>query len=84
MAKLNAEQVFRAKAPAIMAQLIRDFPITPVDAAAILGDLGHESAGLTILQEIKGSWRLLLGVAGLAATLSGLVVSASQWWPWRG
>ncbi|MHA6732439.1 phage tail tip lysozyme [Devosia sp. A369] len=53
MAKLNAEQVFRAKAPAIMAQLIRDFPITPVDAAAILGNLGHESAGLTILQEIK-------------------------------
>lgn len=53
MAKLNAEQVFRAKAPAIMAQLIRDFRITPVDAAAILGNLGHESAGLTILQEIK-------------------------------
>ncbi|MHA6690613.1 phage tail tip lysozyme [Devosia sp. A449] len=53
MAKLNAEQVFRAKSPAIMAQLIRDFPITPVDAAAILGNLGHESAGLTILQEIK-------------------------------
>lgn len=53
MAKPNAEQVFRAKAPAIMAQLIRDFPITPVDAAAILGNLGHESAGLTILQETK-------------------------------
>lgn len=54
MAKDNAEQVFRAKAPAIMAQLIRDFPaITPTDAAAILGNLGHESAGLTILQEIK-------------------------------
>jgi len=53
MAKLNAEQVFRAKTPAIMAQLMRDFPITPVDAAAILGNLGHESAGLTTLQEIK-------------------------------
>ncbi|HTN60899.1 MAG TPA: phage tail tip lysozyme [Devosia sp.] len=50
---MNAEQVFRAKAPAIMAQLVRDFPITPEDAAAILGNLGHESAGLTILQEIK-------------------------------
>lgn len=54
MAKSNAEAVFRAKAPAIMVQLIRDFPvITPIDAAAILGNLGHESAGLTILQEIK-------------------------------
>ncbi|MHA6731642.1 hypothetical protein [Devosia sp. A369] len=36
-----------------------------------------------VLVSTKGSWRLLLGVAGLAATLSGLVVSASQWWPWR-
>ncbi|HTM79039.1 MAG TPA: phage tail tip lysozyme, partial [Devosia sp.] len=50
---MNAEQVFRAKAPGTMAQLLRDFPITPTDAAAILGNLGHESAGLTILQEIK-------------------------------
>ncbi|HTM76343.1 MAG TPA: hypothetical protein VL133_01745 [Devosia sp.] len=48
---MNAEQVFRAKAPGIMAQLVRDFPITPEDTAAILGNLGHESAGLTILQE---------------------------------
>lgn len=53
MAKPNAESTFRAKAPGIMAQLIRDFAITPEDAAAILGNLGHESAGLTILQEIK-------------------------------
>lgn len=52
MAKLNAEQTFRAKAPAIMAQLQSDFPIGVEDAAAILGNLGHESAGLTILQEI--------------------------------
>jgi hypothetical protein len=53
MAKPNAESTFRAKAPGVMAQLIRDFPITPEDAAAILGNLGHESAGLTTLQEIK-------------------------------
>ncbi|MET3925624.1 phage tail tip lysozyme [Devosia sp. 2618] len=53
MAKLNAEQTFRAKAPAIMAKLRSDFPIGVEDAAAILGNLGHESAGLTILQEIK-------------------------------
>lgn len=50
---MTAEATFRAKAPAIMAQLIRDFPITPTDAAAILGNLGHESAGLATLQEIK-------------------------------
>ncbi len=53
MAKPNAESTFRAKAPGIMAQLIRDFAITPEDAAAILGNLGHESAGLATLQEIK-------------------------------
>jgi hypothetical protein len=53
MAKPNAEATFRAKAPAIMNKLMEDFPITPIDAAAILGNLGHESAGLTIMQEIK-------------------------------
>lgn len=53
MAKTNAEAVFRAKAPAIMNKLMEDFPITPLDAAAILGNLGHESGGLTILQEIN-------------------------------
>jgi hypothetical protein len=50
---MDAAAYFRAKAPAIMAQLIRDFPITPMDAAAILGNLGHESAGFTKLQEMK-------------------------------
>src|SRR6187551_924724 len=49
----NAEQVFRAKAPGIMAKLITDFPITPLDAAAIVGNAGHESGGLVTLQEIK-------------------------------
>lgn len=49
----NAEQTFRAKAPGIMAQLIRDFSITPLDAAAIVGNAGHESLGFTALQEFK-------------------------------
>lgn len=49
----NAEQTFRAKAPGIMAQLVRDFPITPEDAAAIVGNLGHESQGFTAMQEFK-------------------------------
>lgn len=49
----NAEQTFRSKAPTIMAQLLRDFPITPLDAAAIVGNAGHESAGFTAFQEFK-------------------------------
>lgn len=53
MAKPNAEATFRAKAPGIMAQLMTDFPIGVEEAAAILGNLGHECAGFTILQEIK-------------------------------
>lgn len=53
MTKLNAEQTFRAKAPAIMAKLMADFPISVEDAAAIVGNAGHESAGFTALQEIK-------------------------------
>src|SRR5690606_17673173 len=49
----NAEQTFRAKAPGIMAKLLRDFPIAPEDAAAILGNLGHESLGFTAMQEFR-------------------------------
>lgn len=59
MAKGKAETTFRAKAPWIMALLMRDFPIGLDDAGAILGNLGHESGGLVALQEIdptvKGS-----------------------------
>jgi len=50
---MTPEQSFRAKAPSIMAKLLRDFPITPLDAAAIVGNAGHESLGLTVLQEMK-------------------------------
>jgi len=50
---MNAEQTFRAKAPGIIAQLLRDFPISPEDAAAIVGNLGHESLGFTAMQELK-------------------------------
>ncbi len=47
------EATFRAKAPGIMKKLMRDFPISVEDAAAILGNLGHESGGLSALQELK-------------------------------
>lgn len=53
MAKLNAEATFRAKAPGIMAKLLSDFPIAVEDAAAIVGNAGHESLGFTALQEFK-------------------------------
>jgi hypothetical protein len=50
---MDAISNFRAKAPWIMALLIRDFDLSVEDAAAILGNLGHESNGLTALQEIS-------------------------------
>ena len=37
-----------------------------------------------VIVQTKGSWKVLVAVAGLAATISGLVVSATQWWPWKG
>ena len=56
---MTAEATFRAKAPGVMAKLLSDFPIGVEDAAAVLGNLGHESAGFTKLQEerpvVKGS-----------------------------
>lgn len=49
----HVEQTFRAKAPVLMTELIADFHITPEDAAAIAGNLGHECLGFTKLQEIS-------------------------------
>jgi hypothetical protein len=50
---------FEAKAPGIMRQLMADFGLSVDDAAAILGNIGHECAGFTLLQEqrptVKGS-----------------------------
>ena len=45
--------LFRKKAPGIMQQLRDDFDLTVNQAAAILGNIGHECAGFEILQEIK-------------------------------
>lgn len=45
--------IFSAKAPKVMADLMRDFGLTVEDAAAILGNLGHECNGFKTLQEIK-------------------------------
>lgn len=44
--------IFEQKAPVIMQNLLNDFTqLEVLDAAAILGNLGHESAGLATLQE---------------------------------
>jgi hypothetical protein len=50
---MNAEATFRAKAPAIVAQLRSDFPFSADDGCAVAGNGGHESLGFTKLQEIK-------------------------------
>lgn len=50
---MNAEQTFRSKSSGIVAKLLGDFPIHNDDGFAIVGNLGHECAGFTKLQEIK-------------------------------
>lgn len=44
---------FAAKAPKYMHKLMADFGFSVEDAAAVMGNAGHESGGLSILQEIK-------------------------------
>lgn len=44
---------FEIDAPWAMAKLIADFGFSVEDAAAIMGNAGHESIGFTTLQEIK-------------------------------
>lgn len=45
--------LFTDMAPEIMNDLIDDFDLTVEDAAALVGNLGHESGGFKFLQEIK-------------------------------
>lgn len=45
--------LFEAKAPKIMADLIADFGLTDIQAAGILGNIGHECAGFSLMQEQK-------------------------------
>lgn len=44
---------FMQKAPPYMARLMKRFDLSVDDAAAVFGNLGHESIGFTALQEIK-------------------------------
>jgi hypothetical protein len=44
---------FKVKAVLVIKQLLKDFPeFNPMQAAAILGNIGHESAGFTAFHEI--------------------------------
>ncbi len=45
-------RLFIAKAPGIMSDLKRDFAFSTIQAAAILGNLGHECNGFQSMQEI--------------------------------
>jgi peptidoglycan hydrolase-like protein with peptidoglycan-binding domain len=47
--------LFETKAVKVMDDLIRDFGISVEDAAAILGNIGHECAGFKHLQQIGGT-----------------------------
>lgn len=44
---------FETDAVWAMEKLIADFSFSPEDAAAVLGNAGHESAGFTRMQELK-------------------------------
>ena len=48
-----SDALFREKAPWIMRKLMDDFGLGVTEAAAILGNLGHESGGFKFLQELK-------------------------------
>ncbi len=45
--------LFTDKAPGIMRLLMADFGLSDEEAAAIVGNLGHESGGFKFLQELK-------------------------------
>ena len=44
---------FDTDAPWAMEKLIEDFDFSVEDAAAVMGNAGHESAGFTLMQELK-------------------------------
>lgn len=50
---MTVETTFKAKAPGIMAKLMPDFGFSVDDAAAVVGNLGHECEGFTDMTEDK-------------------------------
>jgi hypothetical protein len=49
----KATELFALKAPWMMELLMRDFSLSLDEAAAILGNLGHECGGFSLMQEQK-------------------------------
>jgi hypothetical protein len=49
----NDTALFRRKAPDTMLKLMADFDLDAPDAAAILGNIGHECGGFHLMQEVK-------------------------------
>jgi Phage tail lysozyme len=49
---MDEQSEFKSLAPQVMRDLMADFDLTSEQAAGILGNLGHECAGFTILHEI--------------------------------
>jgi hypothetical protein len=50
---MTDDALFRAKTPRFMRQLMADFSFDKLDAAAVFGNAGHESAGFKAMQEIQ-------------------------------
>lgn len=48
-----SNDLFRRKAPVVMGWLLRDFALDIEDAAAILGNIGGETGGFKLMQEVK-------------------------------
>ena len=48
-----SDETFREKAPGIMRRLMDDFGLTEVQAAGVLGNIGHECAGFRLMQEVR-------------------------------
>lgn len=46
-----AGRTFNGKAPGVMKRLMEDFGLSKQEAAVVLGNLGHESAGFTAFEE---------------------------------
>lgn len=49
----NAGEAFASVAPRLIGDLSKDFGLTPEQAAGVVGQLGHESAGFGTLQEVS-------------------------------
>lgn len=52
---MSAETVFRAKAPTVIANFMKDFELKDFQASGTVGNIGRESLGFTVLREIDAA-----------------------------